>query len=467
MYAVGRIGNYITQGVYTVSGPFHPFGGAVDIIVVEQPDGSFKSSPWYVKFGKFQGVLKAREKVVNISVNGVGANFHMHLDRRGEAYFLREVEGVEGESVLYPSSSSDDTDGQSQKNRRPMKSKSCNYDGNELNSGDRMGATNGNIVARSNSRRSRILGLVFGRRSIKEDGYREGDDGASMVRISSLERAEIAANLLEVKWSTNFATSKPRTDDASKFAASDELDGKGDKDMPTNDGKGQVGSSMRDTIETTVDHCMLAEENGSCNVEMNNSSLSGFVRLECSVEEASPEMLSLGTMEQVVDTSTMSQNNLKDNCELISEISRNIEGPSLWNANHDDNTEGVISEVSTSDSQIPGVLEAFPGEKFDSELAFDERDVALPGFGVPNEESGSDRVQSFIYHETLKSSIVGLNGLSAQTHETLSLASEGPGNVHFHAETLHATAELLAEVDLLLIYVHYSEKKLLNNLRYF
>ncbi|KAF2570393.1 hypothetical protein F2Q70_00001945 [Brassica cretica] len=45
MNAVGRIGSYIYRGVGTVSGPFHPFGGAIDIIVVQQPDGSFKSSP--------------------------------------------------------------------------------------------------------------------------------------------------------------------------------------------------------------------------------------------------------------------------------------------------------------------------------------------------------------------------------------------------------------------------------------
>jgi len=68
MYAVGKFGSLISRSVYTVSGPFHPFGGAVDIVVVQQQDGSFKSSPWYVRFGKFQGVLKSREKVVNISV---------------------------------------------------------------------------------------------------------------------------------------------------------------------------------------------------------------------------------------------------------------------------------------------------------------------------------------------------------------------------------------------------------------
>ena len=37
--------------------------GAIDVIVVEQEDGTFKSSPFHVRFGKM-GVLKAREKVV-------------------------------------------------------------------------------------------------------------------------------------------------------------------------------------------------------------------------------------------------------------------------------------------------------------------------------------------------------------------------------------------------------------------
>jgi phosphatidate phosphatase PAH1 len=41
---------------------------AVDIVLVQQQDGSFKSSTWYVRFGKFQGVLKSKEKIVQINV---------------------------------------------------------------------------------------------------------------------------------------------------------------------------------------------------------------------------------------------------------------------------------------------------------------------------------------------------------------------------------------------------------------
>ncbi|XP_068667891.1 phosphatidate phosphatase PAH1-like isoform X2 [Aristolochia californica] len=95
MNVVGRVGSIISQGVYSVATPFHPFGGAVDIIVVEQQDGTFRSTPWYVRFGKFQGVLKGAEKNVKIIVNGVEANFHMNLDNSGEAYFVREIDSQE------------------------------------------------------------------------------------------------------------------------------------------------------------------------------------------------------------------------------------------------------------------------------------------------------------------------------------------------------------------------------------
>ncbi|KAF3586426.1 hypothetical protein F2Q69_00032110 [Brassica cretica] len=92
MSLVGRFGSLISQGVYSVATPFHPFGGAIDVIVVQQEDGSFHSTPWYVRFGKFQGVLKGAEKFVKISVNGTEADFHMYLDNSGEAYFIREVD---------------------------------------------------------------------------------------------------------------------------------------------------------------------------------------------------------------------------------------------------------------------------------------------------------------------------------------------------------------------------------------
>lgn len=215
MYAVGKVGSLISRSVYTVSGPFHPFGGAVDIVVVQQQDGSFKSSPWYVRFGKFQGVLKTREKVVNIAVNGVEAGFHMYLDSNGEAYFLRNADSniEEGDFVVSPASSGDEREAPMQDAQlRKSKSTSCDSSTMEANVGD------GKILARTSSRRTTILERMFGRKSIKDNVH-------AVDRVSSLERAEIAAELLDTKWSTNLSrgsrTRSSNDDEPSKSNVTD------------------------------------------------------------------------------------------------------------------------------------------------------------------------------------------------------------------------------------------------------
>ncbi|XP_035206309.1 phosphatidate phosphatase LPIN3-like isoform X2 [Stegodyphus dumicola] len=65
--------------------------GAIDVIIVRQPDGSFVCSPFHVRFGKI-GVLRSREKVVDIMVNGVPVDIHMKLGESGEAFFVEEVQ---------------------------------------------------------------------------------------------------------------------------------------------------------------------------------------------------------------------------------------------------------------------------------------------------------------------------------------------------------------------------------------
>lgn len=44
--------------------------GAIDVVVVEQPDGTFLCSPFHVRFGKM-GVLRSREKVVSVKLGHV------------------------------------------------------------------------------------------------------------------------------------------------------------------------------------------------------------------------------------------------------------------------------------------------------------------------------------------------------------------------------------------------------------
>ena len=71
--------------------------GCIDVIVVDQGNGTFKSTPFHVRFGKLK-VLKSKEKIVTIEVNGVKANFTMKLGAAGEAFFEQEVHPEESKS---------------------------------------------------------------------------------------------------------------------------------------------------------------------------------------------------------------------------------------------------------------------------------------------------------------------------------------------------------------------------------
>ncbi|XP_047438235.1 zgc:123305 isoform X2 [Mugil cephalus] len=68
--------------------------GGIDVIVVRQPDGSFQCSPFHVRFGKL-GVLRSKEKIVDIEINGESVDLHMKLGDNGEAFFVEENENME------------------------------------------------------------------------------------------------------------------------------------------------------------------------------------------------------------------------------------------------------------------------------------------------------------------------------------------------------------------------------------
>lgn len=65
MYSMNYIGKFIAnfRDFYNeINGA--TLTGAIDVVVVEQPDGSFTCSPFHVRFGKL-GVLRSRFKVVS------------------------------------------------------------------------------------------------------------------------------------------------------------------------------------------------------------------------------------------------------------------------------------------------------------------------------------------------------------------------------------------------------------------
>ncbi|XP_076034413.1 phosphatidate phosphatase LPIN isoform X4 [Oratosquilla oratoria] len=74
--------------------------GAIDVVVVRQEDATYTSSPFHVRFGKM-GVLRSREKVVDIEINGEPVDIHMKLGETGEAFFVEEVqEGDDFNSII-------------------------------------------------------------------------------------------------------------------------------------------------------------------------------------------------------------------------------------------------------------------------------------------------------------------------------------------------------------------------------
>jgi phosphatidate phosphatase PAH1 len=64
--------------------------GAIDVIVIEQEDGSLACSPFHVRFGKFS-LLRPYEKKVEFRVNDVKQDYAMKLAEGGEAFFVFET----------------------------------------------------------------------------------------------------------------------------------------------------------------------------------------------------------------------------------------------------------------------------------------------------------------------------------------------------------------------------------------
>ena len=64
--------------------------GAIDVIVVEQEDGSLACSPFHIRFGKWR-LLRPSEKKVEFVVNNRQQDFPMKLGEGGEAFFVFET----------------------------------------------------------------------------------------------------------------------------------------------------------------------------------------------------------------------------------------------------------------------------------------------------------------------------------------------------------------------------------------
>ena len=90
--------------------------GAIDVVVVEQEDGSLACSPFHVRFGKFS-LLRPYEKKVEFKVNGAKQDYAMKLGEGGEAFFVFETsedipEGLQTSPLISPATSPQSLAGQ-------------------------------------------------------------------------------------------------------------------------------------------------------------------------------------------------------------------------------------------------------------------------------------------------------------------------------------------------------------------
>lgn len=82
----------LSDSVSTAWNSINPatLSGAIDVIVVEQEDGTLSCSPFHVRFGKFS-LLRPSEKKVEFRVNGKKQDYAMKLGEGGEAFFVFET----------------------------------------------------------------------------------------------------------------------------------------------------------------------------------------------------------------------------------------------------------------------------------------------------------------------------------------------------------------------------------------
>ncbi|KAM9635595.1 phosphatidate phosphatase LPIN1 isoform 1-T5 [Trichechus inunguis] len=93
MNYVGQLAGQVFVTVKELYKGLNPatLSGCIDVIVVRQPNGNLQCSPFHVRFGKM-GVLRSREKVVDIEINGESVDLHMKLGDNGEAFFVQETD---------------------------------------------------------------------------------------------------------------------------------------------------------------------------------------------------------------------------------------------------------------------------------------------------------------------------------------------------------------------------------------
>ncbi|XP_068433200.1 phosphatidate phosphatase LPIN1-like isoform X2 [Clinocottus analis] len=164
--------------------------GCIDVIVVRQPDGSLQCSPFHVRFGKM-GVLRSREKVVDMEINGEPVDLHMKLGDNGEAFFVQETENDQEVVPSYLATSPIMSDGPFLMSSSLM-GKSSGPAVQTLGSAGCMGETGSGTMMKKRRKRRRKARTDSVRR--EESGDYSEDEDMFTIDISSDEMTEAESN---------------------------------------------------------------------------------------------------------------------------------------------------------------------------------------------------------------------------------------------------------------------------------
>lgn len=185
MNYVGQLAGQVFVQVKELYRGLNPatLSGCIDVIVVRRLDGSLQCSPFHVRFGKM-GVLRSREKVVDMEINGEPVDLHMKLGDNGEAFFVQETENDQEVVPSYLATSPILSDGpllMGQSSGPPVQT---------LGSAGCMGETGGGTVTMMKKRRKRRRKARADSVRREESGEYSEDEDMFTIDISSDDMAE-------------------------------------------------------------------------------------------------------------------------------------------------------------------------------------------------------------------------------------------------------------------------------------
>mmetsp|Transcript_15546 Transcript_15546/g.31451 ORF Transcript_15546/g.31451 Transcript_15546/m.31451 type:complete len:718 (-) Transcript_15546:2010-4163(-) len=169
--------------------------GAMDVIVLQEEDGTLRCTPFHARFGKLK-LFKSREKLVEVWVNGRKSELTMRLGRAGEAYFTEEIDDAldTDYTIASPPTESDNEDGLVNEDRDSMilsDAEEPDVVGNAISSDE-------TIVSKQKEKAERMVPLASaGTQTFSDRAYDLPDPPESALEFSELVISQVDTDDVE------------------------------------------------------------------------------------------------------------------------------------------------------------------------------------------------------------------------------------------------------------------------------